>query len=85
MGNTLTESNCRTDLREPSQRESRPWIEKSIERFKKALQVRHHELRLGLAQTQQESQTAQHDYGKDEGESRQHVTGKRNTPLSEIS
>jgi DnaK suppressor protein len=41
---------------------------KSIQRFKEALQVRHRELRLGLAQTQQESLTAQHDYGKDEGD-----------------
>ncbi len=41
---------------------------KSVERFKGVLQVRHRELRLGLAQTQQESRTAQHDYGKDEGD-----------------
>ena len=41
---------------------------KSIERFKRALQARQRELRLGLAQTQRESRTAQHDYGKDEGD-----------------
>ena len=41
---------------------------KSVERLKRALQVRHREFRLGLAQTQQESRTAQHDYGKDEGD-----------------
>ncbi len=40
----------------------------SIERFKKSLQVRHRELCRGLAQTQQEARTAQHDYGKDEGD-----------------
>ena len=40
---------------------------RSLERFKRTLQARHRELRLGLAQTQQESRTAQHDYGKDEG------------------
>ncbi len=41
---------------------------KSIARFQKALQARHRELRQGLAQTQRESPTAQHDYGKDEGD-----------------
>jgi len=41
---------------------------KSIARFQKSLQARHRELRQGLAQTQQESRTAQHDYGKDEGD-----------------
>ncbi len=41
---------------------------KSIERFKRALQARQRELRLSLAQTQRESRTAQHDYGKDEGD-----------------
>jgi RNA polymerase-binding transcription factor len=41
---------------------------KSIARFHKALQARHRELRQGLAQTQRESPTAQHDYGKDEGD-----------------
>ena len=41
---------------------------RSIERFKKALQSRHRELRKGLAQTQQEARTMQHDYGKDEGD-----------------
>jgi DnaK suppressor protein len=40
---------------------------KSIERFTKSLQARQRELRLGLAQTQRES-SAQHDYGKDEGD-----------------
>jgi len=38
---------------------------KSIARFKKALEARHQELRLGLAKTQRETQ---HDYGKDEGD-----------------
>ena len=57
---------------------------KSIERFKKALQVRHHELRLGLAQTQQESQTAQHDYGKDEGD-RANMSLAREIDLSQKS
>ena len=41
--------------------------QKSIERFKKALQVRHRELRSGVAQTKQNLHT-QHDYGKDEGD-----------------
>jgi len=41
---------------------------RSIERFKKALQSRHRELRKGLAQIQQEARTMQHDYGKDEGD-----------------
>jgi DnaK suppressor protein len=41
---------------------------KSIERLKKALQARHRELRKSLAQTQRSSLTAQHDYGKDEGD-----------------
>jgi DnaK suppressor protein len=41
---------------------------KSVERLKKALQVRHRELQLSLAQTQQESKSEQHDYGKDEGD-----------------
>jgi DnaK suppressor protein len=41
---------------------------KSILRFQKSLQARHRELRQGLAQTQRESLTAQHDHGKDEGD-----------------
>ena len=41
---------------------------KSIERFKKALQTRHRELRHGLAQANKEPRTGQHDYGKDEGD-----------------
>jgi DnaK suppressor protein len=41
---------------------------KSIERFRGALHVRHRELRKSLAQTRRESLTAQHDYGKDEGD-----------------
>jgi len=41
---------------------------KSIERFKKALQTRHRELRQTLAQTHKEPRTTQHDYGKDEGD-----------------
>jgi len=54
---------------------------KSIERFKKTLQVRHHELRLGLSQTQQ---TAQHDYGKDEGD-RANMSLAREIDLSQKS
>ena len=42
--------------------------QKSIERFKRKLQVRHRELQSGVAQTQQNLRTAQHDYGKDEGD-----------------
>jgi DnaK suppressor protein len=41
---------------------------KSIERFKKTLQSRHCDLRKSLGQTQRESLTTQHDYGKDEGD-----------------
>jgi DnaK suppressor protein len=41
---------------------------KSIDRFKKALQVRHHELQLSAVQAQQNLHIAQHDYGKDEGD-----------------
>jgi DnaK suppressor protein len=41
---------------------------RSIERFKKTLQSRHRELRKSLDQTRHESLTAQHDYGKDEGD-----------------
>jgi len=41
---------------------------RSIERFKKTLQSRHRELRKNLDQTRHESLTAQHDYGKDEGD-----------------
>jgi len=40
----------------------------TIERFKKALQSRHHELRPSLAQTTQGPRTAEHNYGKDEGD-----------------
>jgi len=45
---------------------------KSIERFKKSLQVRHRELQSGVAKTQH---IAQHDHGKDEGD-------RANTSLS---
>jgi DnaK suppressor protein len=41
---------------------------KAIERFKRSLQARHRELRQGLAQTHKELRTAQHEYGKDEGD-----------------
>ena len=41
---------------------------KSIGRLKKLLEARHRELRLGLARTQREARTPQHDYGKDEGD-----------------
>ena len=40
--------------------------QKSIERFKQKLQVRHRELQSGVAQTQRNLRTAQTDYGKDE-------------------
>jgi len=40
---------------------------KSIGRFKKALEARHRQLRIGLAQTRQQM-AAQHDFGKDEGD-----------------
>jgi len=42
--------------------------QKSIERFKRKLQVRHRELQSGVAQTQQNLRAAQTDYGKDEGD-----------------
>jgi len=41
---------------------------KSIARFTKLLEDRQRELRLGVAKTQEEMRTAQHDYGKDEGD-----------------
>jgi DnaK suppressor protein len=41
---------------------------RSIEQFRKTLQARHRDLRKSLAQTHRESLTAQHDYGKDEGD-----------------
>ena len=41
---------------------------KSIERFKKSLQVRHRELQLSVAQAQKNLRIAQHDPGKDEGD-----------------
>jgi DnaK suppressor protein len=40
----------------------------SIARFRKSLEARHRELRIGVAKTQKEMLTAQHDYGKDEGD-----------------
>jgi len=39
---------------------------KSIERFRRRLQVRHHELRKSLDQTRRESRAVLDDYGKDE-------------------
>jgi len=42
--------------------------QKSIDRFKKSLQAHHRELQSGVAQAQQNLRTAQHDYGKDEGD-----------------
>ena len=42
--------------------------QKSIARFRKSLQARHRELQSSVAQTQQNSRTAQTDYGKDEGD-----------------
>ena len=41
---------------------------RSTERFRNLLQARKHELALGSAQSHQELQSAQHDYGKDEGD-----------------
>src|SRR2546429_7738979 len=41
---------------------------KSIERLKKALQVRHRELQSGVTQAQQSLRAAQTDHGKDEGD-----------------
>src|SRR2546422_10744216 len=49
--------------------------QKSIERFKRKLQVRHRELQSGVAQTEQNLRGAQNDYGKDEGD-------RANTSLS---
>jgi RNA polymerase-binding transcription factor len=46
--------------------------QKSIDRFKKSLQVRHRDLQSGSAKTQH---IAQHDHGKDEGD-------RANTSLS---
>ena len=40
----------------------------SIQRFKKSLQVRHRELQSGVTQTEKNLRSAQHDYGKDEGD-----------------
>jgi RNA polymerase-binding transcription factor DksA len=40
----------------------------SIGRFKKVLEARHRNLRVGLAKTQREAQAAEHDQGKDEGD-----------------
>ncbi len=42
--------------------------QKSLARFRKTLEARHRELRVGVAKTQKEMLTAQHDYGKDEGD-----------------
>src|SRR5882724_4394494 len=42
--------------------------QKSIERFKRKLEVRHRELQSGVAKTQRNLRTAQTDYGKDEGD-----------------
>ena len=41
---------------------------KTLERFKKLLEHRHRELRAAMAQSELNSPTAQHDYGKDEGD-----------------
>ena len=41
---------------------------KSITRFRKSLEASHRDLRLSVVQTQREMLTAQHDYGKDEGD-----------------
>jgi hypothetical protein len=58
---------------------------KSVARFRKSLQVRHQELRIGEGKIQREMLTAQHDYGKDEGRSREQLSGKRNAPRTQIS
>jgi DnaK suppressor protein len=42
--------------------------QKSIKRFNRTLQAHHRELQSGVAQAQQNLRTAQHDYGKDEGD-----------------
>jgi DnaK suppressor protein len=42
--------------------------QKSIERFKRKLQVRHRELQSSVGQTQHNLRAAQTDYGKDEGD-----------------
>mgnify|MGYP001792036167 FL=1 len=41
---------------------------KSITRFRKSLEARQREVRLSVAQTQKEMLTAQHEYGKDDGD-----------------
>lgn len=41
---------------------------KTIERFKKVLEVRHREVRAGMAQADLNTPIAQHDDGKDEGD-----------------
>jgi DnaK suppressor protein len=41
---------------------------KSITRFRKSLGARRRELSIGLAKNQKEMLTAQHDYGKDDGD-----------------
>jgi DnaK suppressor protein len=41
---------------------------KAITRFRKSLEGRHRELRVGVAEAQKEMLTAQHDYGKDDGD-----------------
>jgi hypothetical protein len=41
---------------------------KSIAKFRKSLEARHRELHIGVAKTQKEMLTAQHDYGKDDGD-----------------
>ena len=41
---------------------------KSIARFTKLLEDRQRELRLDVVKTQKKMRTAQHDYGKDEGD-----------------
>ena len=41
---------------------------KFITRFRKSLEARHRELHFSIAQTKKEMLTAQHDYGKDDGD-----------------
>ena len=59
-------------------------MDRSIKRFKRTLQARHRELRLALAQTQQESRNCTAHYGKDEGD-RANMSLARETDLAQKS
>jgi RNA polymerase-binding transcription factor len=56
----------------------------SITRFRKSLEARHRELRIGVAKTQKEMLTAQHEYGKDDGD-RANTSLARELDLSQKS